>query len=69
MKFIFTFTILCIVCINALYIDDSLEKEDNRVSDVVNTVYEDDINSLKLDNAMDEDVNYMLNIVNDPYSK
>ena len=51
MKFIFAFTVLCIVCINTLSLNNAITDEDNQIIDLDNAMYDNDdqISNLLLD--------------------
>ena len=59
MKFTLAFTVLCIVCINALHIDTAVA-EDNQILNLDNDVFEDDNQILTLDNDVEEDDNQIM---------
>ena len=59
MKCTLAFTVLCIVCINALHVDTAVA-EDNQILDLDNDVFEDDNQVLTLDNAVEEDDNQIM---------
>ena len=59
MKFTLAFTVLCIVCINALHIDTAVA-EDNQILNLDKDVFEDDNQILTLDNDVEEDDNQIM---------
>ena len=63
MKFTLAFTVLCIVCINALHIDTAVA-EDNQILNLDNDVFEDDNQNINLENDVFEDDNQILNLDN-----
>ena len=68
MKFIFAFTVLCIVCVNALNVDNAVAEDDNQIIDLDNAFDELGNHIFDLDKAMyeNEDIS---NALIDPYSK
>ena len=68
MKFIFAFTVLCIVCINALNLYNTVAVDDNQIIDLDNAFDELGNHIFDLDKAMyeNEDIS---NALIDPYSK